>query len=595
MDAVTDDAVTTVTVMKSARVGYTKCLDNIVGYFIDHDPCPVLVVQPRVEDAEDYSRTEIAPMLRDTPVLAAITGDLRAKDIAQRIQKRMFSNGASVSFVGANSPGGFRRITARIVLFDEVDGFPADGAGREGDQIALGSKRSETFWNRKIVLGSTPTIKGVSRVEKSWEDSDQRRYMVPCPHCGHSQALRWANLQWQKEVDDQGIVTRHLPETAFFLCESGNGCVIEESDKQTMIDAGKWVALKPSKGHAGFHIWAAYSLFPNAAWHFLVEEFLRVHKDPALMKTFANLVLGETWEEEAEAVDGSSLVSRIEGYDRDSLPSGALYAVAGVDTQGDRLELQIVAFGKNEESWVAGYHVLQGDPAQGMVWADLDALLLTHLRTEDGRELRVRACCIDSGGHHAANVYAFCRTRARRRVFATKGAAGPRMIWPSRSSRTKTNDRVFIVGVSTAKDQLYARLRITKPGPGYVHFPSDGPINQNYFDQLTSERVVTRFKSGVAYRVWHLAKGKRNEALDTFVLAMAALKSLPVRLDAIPRQDPAAAPVDTDADATGSADDLDVAAMVAAVPDPPGAVQAAAQLPPQIRRPARRISHSSYL
>ena len=170
MDAVTDPSVRQITVMKSARVGYTKILDHVIGYFIHQDPSPILIVQPRVEDAEDYSKTEIAPMLRDTPVLAEIAGDLKAKDSSQRILKRMFRNGSSISFVGANSPGGFRRITARIIAFDEVDGYPADGAGNEGDQIALGTKRSESFWNRKIILGSTPTLKGVSRIEKAWSE-----------------------------------------------------------------------------------------------------------------------------------------------------------------------------------------------------------------------------------------------------------------------------------------------------------------------------------------------------------------------------------------------------------------------------------------
>lgn len=534
LDAVCDPSIAKVTVIKSARVGYTKCLDHIVGYFIHQDPSPILAVQPRVEDAEDYSKSEIAPMLRDTPVLAAIVGDLKAKDSNQRILKRTFRNGSSIAFVGANSPGGFRRITARVILFDEVDGFPVDGAGQEGDQIALGTKRSETFWNRKIVLGSTPTIKGKSRIEKSWEESDQRRYYVPCPHCGHEQVLRWENLHWDKETDENGNTLRHKPETAYFLCSSGNGCVIDESAKPKMIAAGRWIAEKPSNGHAGFHIWAAYSLFANAAWRFLIEEFLRVRKDPSLLQTFVNLVLGETWEEQGEIVDASSFMARREVYDDRTIPAGALIATAGVDTQGDRLEAQIVTFGRNEESWTARYVVLHGDPAQMQVWKDLDQLLLEPLATEDGRTLRVRACCIDSGGNHTAAVLAYCRTRRARRIFPTAGMAGPKPIWPQRASRTKTNDQVFMIGVDTAKDQIYARLRIAKPGPGYVHFPVLDAFDEEYFAQLTSEKVVTRYRKGRPYRVWEPMR-KRNEALDTFVLNMAALKSLPIRLDAVPR------------------------------------------------------------
>ena len=184
LDAITDPAVRQVTVMKSARVGYTRCLDHAVGYFIHQDPSPILFVMPRIEDCEDFSRTEILPMLTDTPVLAELTGDIKTRDANQRILKRQFRNGASIAFVGANSPAGFRRITARVVLFDEVDGFPLE-AGFEGDQIPLGIKRTETFWNRKIVFGSTPTLKYQSRIEKAFADSDQRYYHVPCPSCGH--------------------------------------------------------------------------------------------------------------------------------------------------------------------------------------------------------------------------------------------------------------------------------------------------------------------------------------------------------------------------------------------------------------------------
>lgn len=553
LDAVSDPAVTQVTVMKSARVGYTKCLDHIVGFFVHQDPSPVLVVQPRVEDAEDYSRTEIAPMLRDTPVLAEIAGDLKAKDANQRILKRVFRNGSSVSFVGANSPGGFRRITARVVMFDEVDGYPVGGAGDEGDQISLGVKRSVSFWNRKIVLGSTPTLKGQSRIEKEWMKSDMRRYHVPCPQCGHEQVLKWANLRWDKTEDGE-----HKPETAYFVCE-GNGCVIEEHHKPAMIDAGRWVAEHPSGSHAGFHIWAAYSLFPNAAWRYLVEEFLRVRKDPTLLQTFVNLVLGETWEESGERVEGNSLRSRAEAYDHETLPECVLALTAGVDTQDNRLEVHVVAWGHREESWPCLYEVLHGDPAQPTVWQELDDLLQSTFRTESGRALRIRSACIDSGGHHADQVLKFASARRGRRVFATKGQAGPRPIWPKRASKTRTSMDVFVLGVDTAKDALYSRLRIVDPGPGYVHFPTADGFGDDYYEQLTSEQVVTRYREGRPYRVWvPKSKGARNEVLDTFVLALAAMKALPIRFDQV--KAPAPATIENN-----STDDEDAPQIPAAV------------------------------
>lgn len=523
MDAVTDPAVRQVTVMKSARVGYTKILDHVAGYFIHQDPAPVLIVQPRVEDAEDYSRTEIAPMLRDTPVLAEIAGDLKAKDSNQRILKRVFRNGSSISFVGANSPGGFRRITARIICFDEVDGYPVDGAGNEGDQITLGTKRSESFWNRKIILGSTPTIKGISRIEKAWEESDQRRYFVPCPHCGARQTIKWANLRWDKDE----ATGEAKPETAYLVCEE-SGCLIEEHHKPAMIAAGEWVAEKPSKGHAGFHIWAGYSLFPNASWGNLAAEFLRVHKDPHLLKTFVNLVLGETWEEDAEKVDGHALMARcVASFD--PAPNAILAITCGVDVQDDRVEVERVGWGVEERSWSLDHRIIYGDPSAPDVWRELDEYLSTVTVRVDGVRLPVHATAVDSGGHHTQAVYRFVRDKVRRRVYAIKGIGGPgKPIWPKRASKNnKGRINLFMVGVDAAKDAVYARLRIKTEGPGYCAFPKGR--EPQYFEQLTAEVVQTKYIRGFPSRVYILPGGRRNEALDLRVYAYAALVSLNVR------------------------------------------------------------------
>lgn len=530
MDAVTDPEVTRVTVIKSARVGYTKMLDHVVGYFIHQDPSPIMVVQPRVEDAEDYSKTEIAPMLRDTPALAAIAGDVKAKDSGNTILKKTFQNGASITLVGANSPGGFRRITARVILFDEVDGYPTDGAGKEGDQIALGTKRSETFWNRKIVLGSTPTVKGLSRIEKSWMESDQRRYFVPCPHCGEMQALEWGGpdtphgLKWDKDKDGNGI-----PETAHYVC-AVNGCIIEEADKPDMIAAGEWRATKPFNGHAGFHIWAGYSLFPNASWSNLVAEWLRVKDDPLSRQTFINLVLGEPYEDRGEkALNEVRLAARGEVWAAD-VPDGVAVVTAGVDVQDDRLEVEVVGWGRNEESWSLVHEVLEGDPESPELWAGLDAFLKRTWRRADGRPFEVMAACVDSGGHHTQRVYDFAKARLGRRIWAIKGESargGQRSpVWPTKrpSSRNKASFRPVILGVNAAKDTIRARLHLDEPGPGYMHFPADRDIN--YYAQLTAERSVVKTMGGQRYRVWELPAGRANEALDCRVYAYAALCGL---------------------------------------------------------------------
>ncbi len=529
MDAVTDPAVTTITVMKSARIGYTKILDHVVGFFIHQDPSPMMVVQPRVEDAEDYSKTEIAPMLRDTPVLRALTGDAKAKSSDQTILKKVFSNGSSLSLIGANSPGGFRRVTARVLAFDEVDGYPSGGAGSEGDQIALGTKRTETFWNRKIILGSTPTIKGVSRIEKSFKESDQRRYFVPCPHCGTFQVLEWGGpdtphgIKWRKDEDGKA-----LPETAFYVCVEG--CVIDEADKPAMVAAGEWRASAPFKGHAGFHIWAGYSLFPNASWPNLVAEWLRVKDEPLLRQTFVNLVLGEPYEDRGDkALNDAALAARAEVW-ASEVPDGVAVLTVGIDTQDYRLELELVGWGRNEESWSLDYHVIEGDPEQETVWAELDAYLRRIWLRGDGRGFEIQAACIDSGGHHTQKVYEFAKARLGRRVWAIKGESargGARSpVWPTKRprARTKSTFKPIIIGVNAAKDVIRSRLHIAEPGTGFMHFPVDRDVN--YYAQLTSERSVVKSAGGRRYRVWETPPGRANEALDCRVYAYAALCGL---------------------------------------------------------------------
>lgn len=538
LDAVTDPSVEKISVMKSARVGYTKLMDHAVGYFIHQDPSPILVVQPRVEDAESYSKTEIAPMLRDTPVLAAIAGDQKAKNSDQTILAKTFRNGSSLTLVGANSPAGFRRITSRVVMFDEVDAYPVDGAGNEGDQIALGTKRSETFWNRKIVLGSTPTVKGYSRIEKSFAESDQRFFFVKCPHCGEHQVLEWGGpdtphgMKWEKDENGNG-----LPETVYYVCRH-NGCIIHEVDKPDMVAGGEWRATKPFNGHAGFHIWAGYSLFPNACWANLVAEWLRVKDDPLARQTFINLVLGEPYEDRGDrALSEARLAARTEVWSAE-VPDGAGVLTAGLDVQDDRVEAETIAWGRNEESWSIDHAVFEGDPESVELWARVDAYLKRIWRRADGRGFEVMGSCIDSGGHHTQKVYEFAKARLGRRIWAIKGESargGARSpVWPTKrpSSRTKATFRPVIIGVNAAKDVIRDRLRrepeedngVVSYPAGYMHFPSDRDIN--YFAQLIAERSVTKIANGQKFRVWELPPGRANEALDIRVYGYAALCGL---------------------------------------------------------------------
>jgi phage terminase large subunit GpA-like protein len=294
MDAFSDPGIERVSVMKSARVGYTRMCDACMGYFIEHDPCPILAVQPTLEDARKYSKENIAPMLRDVPALRGLVAEPKTRDSDNTILDKLFKGG-SLSLVGANSPRGFRRTSRRVVIFDEVDGYPPS-AGTEGDQIELGIRRTEYYWNRKIIAGSTPTIRGVSRIERLFLDGDQRRYHVPCPTCGAYQVLQWANLRWPEG----------RPQDAVFLC-AVRGCTIEHRSKRDMVEVGRWRAdapeqFTPDHRHASFHIWAAYSYSPNATWGQLATESVAaVRGGPLTHQTFVNTVRGETWETRGEA------------------------------------------------------------------------------------------------------------------------------------------------------------------------------------------------------------------------------------------------------------------------------------------------------
>lgn len=524
LDAITDPAVERVSVIKSARIGYTKCINATIAYHIHHDPCPILVVQPSIEDAQGYSKEEIAPMLRDVEVLAGLVKESSVKTSEQTILHKSFPGGV-LSMVGANSGRGFRRVSRRIVIFDEVDGYPPS-AGAEGDQIKLGEKRTEYYWNRKIIAGSTPLIAGASRIEEMFEAGDRRRYYVPCPHCGHvdflsfdRKAERGHTMRWP-DGD---------PDGAFFECRA-NGCVIEETSKRTMLESGEWRADGEFRGHASFHIWAAYSVSPNASWAQIATEFLEAKRlGPEKLKTFVNTVLGETWKEKGEAPDWERVYARREPYAIGSVPADVVVLTAGVDVQKDRLVYEIVGWAPNKESWSIDAGELHGDTALESTWAQLDELLA---RTYDnGRSIAMLA--VDSG-YNTQIVYGWSRQHPMSRVIATKGVSTARMLVgaPSpvdvtvRGRRLQRGYKVWPVGVDIAKSELYGwlRLRIGEDGiapPGYCHFPEYG---EGYFKQLTAEHLVTSTnrRTHRTRMEWQVLPNRENHFLDARILARVA-------------------------------------------------------------------------
>lgn len=524
MDAITDPKLEQITLMKSARVGYSKILNHTIAFHIHQDPCPIMLVQPTIEDAQGYSKEEIAPMLRDTPCLRGLVSDAKAKDGANTILQKQFPGG-TLSLVGANSPRGFRRVSRRIVLFDETDGYP-QSAGTEGDQIKLGIRRTEYYWNRTIVAGSTPTIKDFSRIERMFLQGDQRRYFVPCPHCSHMQYLRWSNMTWRDND----------PSTVTYKCESCSA-LIPHSKKRWMVERGEWRPTAPGNGkHASFHIWAAYSYSPNATWSNLVEEFLDSKSDAEQLKTFVNTVLGEVWEDEyASKIGASALLERAstETYTHRTVPDDALAITIGCDTQDDRLSLSVWAWGREEEAWLIDRIKLYGDPSRPDVWAQLDAVLSTPYTSASGTAYKVAVCAIDSGGHHTADVYNYARQRASLGVIAIKGMSTKGKPPLGKASRVDINHKgqtlrkgaqVFPVGTDTIKSLLFGRLKHNERGPGYLHFYPT--IDADYFEELTAEKQILRFKNGYPQRIWVKKNNARNEALDELVYAYCSLHRL---------------------------------------------------------------------
>lgn len=529
MDALADPRVEVVSVMKPAQVGWTEVINNAVGYYIDRDPSSILTIQPTNKMAENWSKKRLSPMVRDTPALKGKIKDAKSRDSDNTILEKGFPGGY-LAIVGANTPNDLASRPVRIVLADEVDKYPPS-AGDFGDPISLAMSRQNTFWNRKTLIGSTPGEASSSTVLAWFKQGDQRRYHVPCPHCETEQVMRWERIVWEK--DESG----HKPETARYLCDEC-GCLWSDAERMRAVERGRWIATAPFTGVASFAI--GVGLSPWVSMEQIVRKFLASKDWAPRLRQWVNEVKGEPWEERGETSSADQLAARVEAYDDQSLPEGVRLVTAGVDTQDDRLEYSLIGWGDGEEAWVIRHDVVMGDPAEVTTWAELDAVLKdARFRTDDERTMKVRAACVDSGGHHGAMVLSFARARESRRIYATKGVGndhrGSKPIWGRAQLRTKNSgDRLWAVGVDTGKDGLQARLRIVpkdEPTPKAVHFPATG-LSADYFDQLTAEMAVTEItKDGRMQRRWKPKPGqRRNEALDCFILAEAAMLSLPTRL-----------------------------------------------------------------
>ena len=497
--------------MAGGQVGKTECGLNWVGYVIHHAPGPMLLVQPTVEGAKRVSKQRVDALIEASPELASRVKDPRSRDSGNTQLMKEFPGGVLI-MTGANSAVGLRSMPVRYLFLDEVDGYPGDADG-EGDPVALAVQRAATFVNRKVYLCSTPTLKGFSRIEAAYLESDQRVFEVPCDHCGmHSQIL-WRDIKWP--TGKMNDAAWHCPH-----CEGAH----PEYRKPTLLANGRWTAKAEGDGKTvGFHLSSLYS--PWLTWGEIAQEHHAAKDDPVRLKVWVNTKLAETWEDrEGETLDAEGLMERREPYGP-AIPAEVALLTCGIDVQDDRLELEVVGWGRDEESWSVDYKVLWGDPSAPDTWSQLDAYLGSRFEHETlASGLTIEAACLDTGGHHTLAAYAFCKGRERKRIWAIKGGSGKRPIWPKRPSKAnKGKVNLFTVGVDAAKEAIYARLK-KETGAGALHFPLDR--DAQYFEQLTAERIRTRYVKGFPQRFWWKPDGRRNEALDCRVYAYAALHGL---------------------------------------------------------------------
>jgi len=526
MDALSpSDRCEMVILMCGAQLGKTEAGNNWIGYTIHRAPGPFMAVQPTVEMAKRNSKQKIAPLIEDCPALRSLVKESRSRDSGNTVLSKEFPGGILV-MTGANSAKGLRSMSARYLFLDEVDGYPGDAEG-EGEPCDLAITRTANFAKRKILITSTPVLSGRSRIERYFLTSDQNHFYVPCPHCGEYQELAPENFHYPPMN----------PSAAYFTCV---GCNRELHDhmKNAILPLGEWRPHAAYDGRVrGFYLPSFYSPVGWLSWGAIGTKHAESEGDPIKRQVYHNVVLGLPWADQGEAPDEDRLFERSEDYTLGEVPEGGLVLTAGVDVQKQRLEVEVVAWGRRRISWSVDYRVFQGDTTQPQVWKQLEALLDSEFSTSYGQPLRIERCAIDSG-FQPLTVYDFARTMLPTRVMVIKGnnASSALLNHPSliehgpHGQRLKAGVRVWPVNVSIGKEQLYRWLKLSMPDleageewpVGFCHFPM---YSKEYFEQLCSEQLITRTLRGIRRTVWEKRRD-RNEALDCRIYAMAAAASL---------------------------------------------------------------------
>jgi len=528
MDTLGDPMVERIVIMTSSQVGKSSVLNNFIGYISHLDPGTMLMIQPTIKTAADYVRQRIDPMIRDTPVLTATFAKQKSRSAMNSLTVKGF-RGGQLYISGSNSPAALASKPVPYILLDEVDRYEGN-VGDEGDPVKLVEQRAATFPNRKIIMTSTPTTKGTSRIEMAYEESSQGIWQVKCPNCGEYQQLLWHHIKYEKHPS--------RPECIGEPMASCQHCGVLSGEWEWKDSPGKWLHREPDAETKGFHVNALVS--PWSSWRILANDWITAQGNVELLQVFVNTKLGEVWEVPGDVVAAHDLTKRCQNYGA-QVPDGVLVLTCAVDVQGDRIEYEVKGWGRGKSSWGIKYGKIYGDPKQTFdylveglpvrsVWTQLDEVLQDTYRYRDGSTINIVRCCVDSGGHAANAVYRYCVAREPL-VYAIKGIGGEgRGIIHTHSKTRKENASLIIIGVDTAKDTVFARLQYENTALGSCHFPTDpdAGYDEEYFVGLTNEkrtRVKDKRKFWI-YRYEIIESSVGNEPLDLAVYNTAAMELL---------------------------------------------------------------------
>ena len=509
-ESFTDAEVQTTVLCWASRLGKTEIELNLIGQQVETNPRNILVCYPTQDSAKKWSKQFLSQMIRSTPSLRGKFRESRTRDANNTIFAKAFPGG-TVSMIGSNSPTAFRQVQCPVVICDEIDAMEN---GPEGDPVALAFKRAENYHDSVQVVSSTPTIKGMSRIEYWLEQSDFRQWFVPCKSCGHEWAMKWGDVQWPEGK----------PKEARIICPKCQAAH-DDASRLEMIRAGKWVATRPFNGIRGYWLNGLNTVFlPKKGYesklHQIASEFLEAkHAGTNALKVWTNTFLAESWEEDGESISADE--TRCEDYEAE-LPRGVLLLSASADVQKDRIEAEVVGYGDEEESWGIERVTLVGNTEQMDVWRRLGDFFQKEFRHADGYKLRPAIGCVDSG-FATKQALAFVQSQSPRMVFAVKGT-GHKLAQPVLQGKRASRDRSLLVDISEFKSAIYSRLKIKEPGPRFMHFPKGRGYDDEFFKQLTAEKVRTSYHFGNPKLTWeNVRANRRNEALDIRVYSLAGL------------------------------------------------------------------------